>query len=145
MNKIYEHTQIGTLTIGGIGGALLYLLVFAVVNGPEPVVYLVLVILAIALALFATLKVTVDNDWLEIRFGIGVIRHKISIADIQSIQVAEYPWYYGWGLRLSLRGEWIYSVSGLRAVKLVVKSGVRYIIGTDDPEALASAVQRMLV
>ena len=144
MNKSYEHTQIGYLTITAIGAALLYVIYLVGISDFNWVTLIVMLILGTALLLFATLKVTISDDWLEIRLGIGIIRKKIPLKDIQSAQVINYPWYYGWGWRLSLRGEWIYSVSGLGALKINTKTGVKYIIGTDDPEELATAVRKSI-
>ena len=144
MNKSYQHTQIGYLTITAIGAALLYLIYLVVASDFNWIALIVMLILGIALLLFATLKPTISDDWLEIRLGIGIIRKRIPLKDIQSAQVIQYPWYYGWGLRLSLRGEWIYSVSGLGAVKINTQTGDKYIIGTDQPEELASAVQKAI-
>ena len=144
MNKSYEHTQIGYLTITAIGAALLYMIYLVVVSDFNWATLIVMLILGIALLLFATLKVTISDDWLEIRLGIGIIRKRIPLKDIQSAQVIQYPWYYGWGLRLSLRGEWIYSVSGLGAIKINTKTGDKYIIGTDDPEEFVFAVRKSI-
>ena len=144
MNKSYEHTQIGYLTITAIGAALLYMIYLVVVSDFNWATLIVMLILGIALLLFATLKATISDDWIEIRLGIGIIRKRIPLKDILSAQVIQYPWYYGWGLRLSLRGEWIYSVSGLGAIKINTKTGDKYIIGTDDPEEFVFAVRKSI-
>lgn len=144
LKKSYEHTQIGYLTITAIGAALLYMIYLAVISEFDWVTLIILLILGISLLIFATLRVTISADFLEIRFGTGIIRKRILLKDIQSAEVIQYPWYNGWGLRISLRGEWIYSVSGLRALKILTKSGGKYIIGTDDPEELASAIRKSM-
>lgn len=144
MNNLYEHTQIGYLTIISIGATLLFLIYIILLGEFYWISVLVILMLAIALILFATLKITIIGDWLTVRFGIGLIRKKILLKDIQSVQVFRYPWYYGWGLRYSIRGEWVYSVSGFRAVKVITKTGEKFILGTDEPEELAAAVQRAI-
>lgn len=144
MNKSYEHTQIGYLTISAIGGVLLLLIYLVIFDEFNWASVFVMLIIGVALLLFATLKTMIYEDCLDISFGIGIIRKKISLKDIQSIEVIKYPWYYGWGLRYSLRGEWVFSVSGLRAVRVEMKSGEKYIIGTDEPAELASAIQKTI-
>ncbi len=144
MKPSYEHTQIGYLTITAIGGTLLFLIILMAVSEFNWVSVIVLLILGSALILFATLKTTIHEDWLEIRFGIGIIHKKIPLKDIQSAEAIRYPWYYGWGLRYSFRGEWIYSVSGLRAIRVETKTGEKYIFGTDEPEELSNAVRKAL-
>ena len=142
MGKSYEHTQIGYLTISAIGGVFFLLIYLTLFDEFSWASVLVMLIIGVALLLFATLNTKIQGNFLEISFGIGVIRKNIALSNIQSVEVIKYPWYYGWGLRYSLGGEWVYSVSGLKAVRIVTKTGGKYIVGTDEPEELASAVQK---
>ena len=51
------------------------------------------------------------------------------------------PWYVGWGIRLG-PGYWLWNVSGLSAVELVLADDRRFRVGTDEPEALSRAIER---
>jgi hypothetical protein len=53
--------------------------------------------------------------------------------------VVRNRWYYGWGIRITPRG-WLYNVSGLDAVELALKNGKCVRIGSDEPHALARAI-----
>jgi hypothetical protein len=50
------------------------------------------------------------------------------------------PWWYGWGIRL-IPGGWMWNITGNQAVELKLKSGRLLRIGTDEPEALETAIR----
>ncbi len=47
------------------------------------------------------------------------------------------------GIHLTPEG-WLYNVSGFRAVAVRLKSGKRFLLGTDEPERLCQAISRAL-
>ncbi|MCF7974996.1 MAG: hypothetical protein K9N55_14360 [Phycisphaerae bacterium] len=103
-------------------------------------ILLALGILVGCLFLFHALTVTVSTDAIQLRFGIGLIRKRFAVAQVQDAAVVRNRWYYGWGIRLGPRG-WIFNVSGFDAVEIRMKNNRQYRIGTDDPEALLAAIQ----
>lgn len=140
MTNHYQHTQIGYFVIVGLAIACLFCLLFMVFISFNWITFATLVFFSICLALFATLTVDIGNDTVEIRFGIGLIRKKFALKDIDSCQVVKNPWYYGWGIRLTPQG-WLYNVSGLSAVEINLRDGKKYRLGTDMPQDLAQAIQ----
>jgi hypothetical protein len=100
----------------------------------------VLAILLLCLFLFWSLTVEVRRGQVQARFGSGLIRRTVQLADIQEARVVRNPWYAGWGIRLIPRGV-IYNVSGFGAVELELSNGRRFRIGTDEPQALLEAIQ----
>lgn len=67
----------------------------------------------------------------------------IDYADIASAEARTYRplvEYGGWGLR-GLGSDRALTVSGNRGVQLVMKNGDRLLIGSDDADALAAAIQ----
>ncbi len=143
MIQRYQHTQIGYFVIVALGIALLCIAYLLTIYAFNWIAFAVLIVLGVGLALFATLTVEIDQDVLEVQFGPGLIRKAFPLKDIESCQVVENPWYYGWGIRLTPHG-WLYNVSGSRAVELKMKSGRKYRIGTDDAEGLGQAVRESL-
>jgi hypothetical protein len=87
----------------------------------------------------ATLTVEVDGETIRLRFGVGVIRKRIGLAEVRAWQAVRNPWYCGWGIRLGPRGQ-LWNVSGFDAVELALPEGRRFRIGTDEPHALVSAI-----
>jgi len=101
---------------------------------------LILVALLLVLALlFATLTVRVDGEAISWRFGIGLIRRRIDLAEVRAFAEVQNPWYWGWGIRY-YRGGKLYNVSGLSAVELALRNGERVRVGTDEPGELFRAL-----
>ncbi len=141
MTHNYKHTQVGYLM-------LTIFIIIPVVLGPVMLIYgfsipgiSVIIVDLIFLALFATLKVTIENDFIKICFGIGLISKKFALKDIVSCKAVKTPWYYGWGIRLTPRG-WLFNVSGYDAVEIEMKNKKYYRIGTDVPSELESAIKK---
>lgn len=142
--KQYKHTQIGYVLIVAFIAAILLIidLMFATADF-NPVPIFVLGFMILCLALFATLTVEVDEQAIQIQFGIGLIRKRFLLKDVETSRPVKNPWYYGWGIHVIPHG-WIFNVSGLEAVELQMKNGKKYRIGTDDAEGLADAVKAHL-
>jgi hypothetical protein len=143
MAEIYRHRQVGTLTVTGLGlGALVLVgLAFAVpMASPERVILsVVAVVLALALLVFGSLTVVVTHERIDVRFGPGLIRKRIPSTEVLQAKPVRNHWYYGWGIRLTPHG-WLYNVSGLDAVELLLRDGKTFRIGTDEPKELAAAI-----
>ena len=139
----YRHTQFGTVNVVIIIAIAPLTFLPAWVAGAAPIAWMILVFLLGILVLFYNLTVIIDGQDLRISFGIGVIRKRFPLDQIESCQPVRNSWLYGWGIRLTPRG-WLYNVSGLEAVELKMKSGKTCRIGTDEPGVLAAALQEAL-
>jgi hypothetical protein len=137
----YHHTQIGWPVIAV--AVVLLPLVMGASGGFEQLSLPILLALPIALV-FGSLTVAVDHRRLSWRFGVGFIRKSLPVADIRSIRAVRNPWHYGWGIRLTPVG-WLYNVSGLSAIEVLLNDGRHVLIGTDQPEALERALQQVVV
>ncbi len=143
MDGIYKRTQIGYLMIFIIGSGLYLLLNFFYLHGFNALFVAVFAVLAACLLLFAALTVTVDGREVSVRFGIGIIRRKFPVREIETVGIVRNPWYYGWGIRRTPEG-WLYNVSGLIAVELRMKNGEKVRIGTNDPAGLINALGKVI-
>jgi len=119
------------------GVILLSILVGTV--GPHPAPIAAIPVFLAGIVLFYCLTVEIGDNLLEIRFGTGLIRKSFEIKDIERAYPVRNRWYYGWGIRLTPHG-WLFNISGLDAVEIVLTSGKRYRIGTDEPERLAEEI-----
>jgi hypothetical protein len=94
------------------------------------------------LAIFSTLTVLAGADIIRIRFGpIGLIQKSWPVSEIASVTTVINPWYYGWGIHWTPHGP-LYNVSGRNAVEILLFSGNTFRIGTDEPEALKTAIEQ---
>lgn len=143
LTKHYEHTQIGYLFITVYSVVLFSIMYLVVTHGFNWIAFVAVFIVELSLANFAMLKTIIEDDVLEIRFGLGIICKKFSLKDIESCQIVKNPWYYGWGIRLTPYG-WLYNVSGFYAVRINMKTGKKYLIGTDVPNELANVIEESI-
>ena len=139
----YRHTQFGTANVVITIAILPLVFLPAWLAGAVPVAWLILILLLGILVLFYNLTVEIDDEHLRIRFGIGLIKKRFPLEQIDTCRPVRNSWLYGWGIRLTPRG-WLYNVSGLEAVELKMKSGKTCRIGTDEPEVLVAALQAPL-
>ncbi len=143
MAQIYRHRQGGTPSIIALGvfAALAVGLGTAVpMARPERVVASVVIMaVLLVLFLFSSLTVTVSHERVEVRFGPGLVRKRFRSDEVLQARPVRNHWYYGWGIRLTPHG-WLFNVSGLDAVELLMRNGRTYRIGTDQPKELAAAI-----
>jgi hypothetical protein len=92
--------------------------------------------------LFSRLTLVVRKRFLQITFSNIMIVKKIMLKDIKSISIVKKD-YYGFGIVMTLNG-WLYRVAGSYAIEVIMESGKKYQIGTDEPEALEKAILERL-
>ena len=138
--KQYKHTQIGYLMVIALGIAVLLIGNLVRITNFNPTAALLLALMVLCLASFATMTVEVDAEAISLRLGIGVIRRRFLLKEVESYRTVKNPVYYGWGIHLIPNG-WIFNVSGLQAVELQMRNGRTYRIGTDDVRGLTNAVE----
>jgi len=143
MTEIYRHRQGGmpsiialavfaTLAVG-LGTAV------PMARVERVIMSIVLLVVFLVLLLFSSLTVTVTHERVEASFGPGLIRKRFLSAEVLQAKPVRNHWYYGWGIRLTPHG-WLFNVSGLDAVELLMRNGTTYRIGTDQPKELAAAI-----
>ena len=109
----------------------------------EPFIFIVMLFVIFIVASFVSLKVTIDENYLRIKFGYGIFRKQFSLKEIISAKQVRNHWYFGWGIRFWF---WpymiIFNVSGFDAVEIRMKNGRIYRIGTDEGKVLERAINR---
>jgi len=95
----YEHTQIGHVIIWSLFvPAVLFAINATFGSSPHRESLLVVsVVLLITLALFYKLTITINEEALCASFGIGMIRKRVSVAEIAACGPIRIRWWYGWG------------------------------------------------
>ena len=141
MANRYQHTQPGTVIRVFIGSTVILMVVLAFFATQWLLVPAAL--LLGVYVFFHSLTVDIDEGDIHIALGIGVIHRSIPLANISSCQVVRTPWYFGWGIRYVFNG-WMWNVSGLYAVELTYTNGGHFRIGTDEPDALAAAIEECI-
>ncbi len=152
--QAYKHTQIGYLMLVVLLAVLLLFAWLQIAARAEPPSYnsgtnfavtAMMALILFILASFITLRTSIDENYLRIRFGYGIFRKKFAVNEIVSVAQVKNHWYCGWGIRLWLWPKmWIFNVSGFDAVEIIMKNGKIYRIGTDEPEKLETAIKRVI-
>lgn len=93
---------------------------------------------------FRSLTVEVDDDEIRLQFGDGPIRKAFSLHEVSSAQSVRTTPLQGWGIHWTGQG-WLYNIYGLDAVEIQFRDGRRTLIGTDEPDKLAAAIDGRLI
>ena len=141
----YQHTQIGYLIIFVLFAATVFVAISGIAAPSDRGVLvtdgIIESILLICAIIFSKLTIKIDEETLQVCFGIGLIRKKVPLPEIVGCEAIRIRWWYGWGIHLTPCG-WLYNVSGLDAVAITLRDGRRFALGTDDPQGLVDAIQR---
>jgi len=126
----YRRIQRGTPLLMTYGLIAAGIVVFFVLSGAStPLIPSVAVfLLAAAACFFCCLTVSVSPDQITLRFGVSPIRKSFPVRDVSTAGIVRNRWYYFWGVRYTPHG-WLYSVSGLDAVEIVLKNGASTELG----------------
>jgi hypothetical protein len=136
----YRHTQFATVVVVSLLLAAVLFAGLGMMAGFMPLAVLGPALMAVFLALFYALNVEIDATHLRFRFGIGLIRKRIPLAEIADARPVRNTWLYGWGIHRTPHG-WLYNVSGWEAVEITLTSGQRLRLGTDEPRRLAQVLR----
>lgn len=141
----YQHTQPGTLMRVVFGSllviGLILLCVQSMYGSPIFVSLIFCSVMLACLLLFHSLTVSVSDDWINVVFGIGLVRKRFPVELVQNISAVRNRWIYGWGIKYTPHG-WLYNVSGFDAVEISLRGGRTYRIGTDEPSELHAAIRQ---
>jgi len=144
----YCHTQIGWVSLIGMGGGMIVTL--ALMLGSDKLAIAAWVAPAIAatfllfMAVFGRLTTMVTADEFIARFGwLGWPSQVTPLAEIAGAIPTRTSPVSGWGIRITTRG-WLYNVSGRNAVIIGTTDGKQYLVGTDEPVVLANAINAAL-
>ncbi len=131
----YKHTQVGTVFIVVLALVLLVMLMVT------PLPTWLVPLYAVLVLLFGWLTVEINEESLVCRFGIGLIRKRFALRDIEEARTVRNRRYYGWGIRWTPHG-WLFNAAGLDAIEIKMSNEKSYRIGTDQPAELLRAIQQ---
>ena len=131
----YKRTQVGTVLIVGLALGLLVLITVA------PSLIWVIPLYFVIIPLLGWLTVEINERFLVCRFGIGLIRKRFALRDIEEARTVRNRWYYGWGIRWTPHG-WLFNAAGLDAVEIRMSNQKSYRVETDQPAELLRAIQQ---
>lgn len=102
--------------------------------------------LAIALSLLVSfwilslrLVTTIDHEGIRMRFR-PFARKRLSWSEIEHIEVLNYGFVGGWGVRLFTQYGTVYNTRGSWGIHIIPKEGKKFLIGTQKPEELKTII-----
>ena len=108
-------------------------------------ILIVISVFVVSFLLFYKLKVIVNDKFVIISFGIGLIRKKILIADLATVRKSRSKWYNGWGIKY-LGNGWLYNIQGLNVIELSFINKNNIIrIGTKANSHLEREIKKRIV
>ena len=141
--KNYTHTQKGTVILTGLLMSVVIATTSLLLAELRTLALLAVVILSLLALGFGTLTVAVDRTNVTLRFGIppfrGWFTKRFPLSDIIAVRKVRNSWLYGFSIRYTPHG-WLYCVSGLDAIELSLANGKNVRIGTDQVDALRTAI-----
>jgi lipid-A-disaccharide synthase-like uncharacterized protein len=145
---MYRTKQIGwviiiLLMLVMIGQLILVMILEDNDQEVKPYIYLTIAVFGALLLLFYRLETVIDQTEIRISFGIGLIKKKIALGEIEQTEAVRNTFWYGWGIRLTPHG-WMWNIAGYDAVQLTLKSGKKFRIGTDNAQLLKSEIDKRL-
>jgi hypothetical protein len=144
MPIFYEHTQKAGLPFYFALATALVVGVMICSTGVPSIsigIFLLTVFLLLwILLMMSALTVTIDHQFLRVRFGPGVFFKKFPLSEIAACGSKYKTFIWGWGIRYYF-GGWLYNIAGFNSVEIIFKNGKKARIGTDEPEKLAAAIQ----
>lgn len=122
-------------------------------NNPAPDLVVLLIgifpVGTILLFRFLTLETIIDDGGVQYRFKPFQLKHKvIKPENIISFEVKQYhplKDYGGWGIRWgSAKNGSAYNVSGNQGVLFELKNGKKFLLGTQNPASIKSALSKLV-
>lgn len=145
-DKVYHHRQSGWWLWGVMTVLTLAMLLLMVVMAQrEPgLTWLLGGLCAVNLLIvtgFSSFTIEIDAREVRWRFGGGWFRRRAELSALRDASVTRTRWLDGWGIRLTRRG-WLYNIVGLDAVLVRRQDGSSFLLGSDEPDRLAAAINR---
>lgn len=144
----YRNRQIGYFSISIMGIVLLFLVFIIqsskILPSERPILYASLLLILFLGIIFSTLTVKVNRSEVTWYYGPGIWKYRIPLEQIKDVSKVRTHPLEGIGIRWTPGKGWLYNVSGLKAVKIILRNGKSTRIGTNEPEKLIEAIREEL-
>ena len=99
------------------------------------IVLTLVMILPLLLFSVTRLRTTIDDDSITVNY-FPFLRKRFKWTDISEAEVIDYGFVGGWGIRILTKHGTVYNVAGSKGLKITLKNGKKYVLGTQKPEEL---------
>jgi hypothetical protein len=142
----YRHTQAGTVVRWAVLAGLLPLPALYLLPIPPMLVVVIVTVLVsvpvLLIFLLWSLTIEVSPAHFKFWFGPGWIGKTVPMARVAGCEPMDKK-IMAWGIHWAgpTKG-WLYNVSGFQAVVVSLEDGTRFMVGTDEPQAVCEAVAK---
>ena len=147
---IYKEEQFGwAMNVWILILPFLMLLFYLLEIGDKPMPLFILIIsvvfFLIVFLLFFKLTISVNDKFIVIYFGVGLIRKKVDLSDVKEVKRVKTNWYNGWGIR-KIKNGMLYNIQGFHAIELSFKSKKSILqIGTSSSSDLDKEIRNKII
>ncbi len=144
----YKKTQYGILLNLLLISSIIFLIVayyFQIGTKaiPKNISLSILVILVFAWLLTYKLTISIDDEYITAIFGIGLLKRKIPIyeIDFNTLEILKPSALTGIGIRLTPKG-WLWNVKIGKALFFKTKNNKIFFVGTDDADTIINILSK---
>ena len=89
------------------------------------------------------LQLSLDEKQLQMRYY-PFVKKDIAMTDIARLEVIDYGFVGGWGIRMFTKHGTVYNVSGSKGLKVYLKNRKTFIVGTQRENELRTFIQNSI-
>ncbi len=108
----------------------------------ETIFGVIILLLSILFLVIIKLKTTITPKTIQVTF-FPLINKNIEINTIKSMNVINYGFIGGWGIRLFTKYGTVYNIKGKMGLHIQLKNGKQLIIGTQKPSELSKIISQI--
>ena len=94
------------------------------------------------LFLLLRLDTRIDAEGIHVHYK-PLVKRNVSWSEIKSLEVLNYGFVGGWGIRLWTSYGTVYNVKGNKGLAIELNSGKKFLIGTQKPEELQKFLEQL--
>ncbi|MGB2128679.1 MAG: hypothetical protein ACPHXR_04290 [Flavicella sp.] len=87
------------------------------------------------------LETNIDQKGIRLYF-FPFVKKEFLFEDIEEMEVLDYGFIGGWGIRFWTKYGTVFNIKGSMGLRIVLKNGKKYLIGTQKPEELKGVLQQ---
>lgn len=106
------------------------------------VTFAILTLLLLLFFAFIRLTTTITAKEIQINFS-PFVNKSIKWEAIEKVEVLDYGFVGGWGIRLFTSYGTVYNIRGRKGLAITLKNGKKILVGTQQPQALSNAVHKI--
>jgi hypothetical protein len=100
-------------------------------------------LLVLLFFLFSKLETKITADQIQLKHLIFV-KKSFKWNDIEAAELIKYG-FVGYGIRISIKYGTVYNVKGDKGLRITLRNGKKYFIGTQKPEELEVVVKKLVL